>query len=342
MGNLEKSKEYNEFVEKLKTGHVYTHSGGFHADDVLATALINQVCDKEGIDRPQVHRIFDKNEAANLSADNIVYDIGNGQFDHHQKDNECRENGVPYAAFGKIYRVVGEQLHGEFAQTFETEFVQGIDECDNTERDSCYSKMVRDMNPNWNERFSLDEAFTNAVRLGEQTINERVEEIYVGGDIGPDHLSQLEQDIYEQGDFRKEESSIAAEEIIEQAMEEGYYESEGKDGTVYKVLNFDRPGVPYPKIKEMTEETEFVGYTFPARGGITYKPLDQEALPVPEAWQGEKAENLPEGVNFCANGGISVGCDSVEACQDAIDEMIELNEEIELNVKPQEEEIEIA
>ena len=328
MKKVARTKEYEELVEKLKTGHVYTHGGPFDADNVLSTALLNQVCDNEGIEIPEVHRLFDRDEAGTLAAENVVYGIGGGEFDYHQKDNEVRDNGTPYASFGKLYRVAGEQLHGEFAQTFEKEFVQGIDECTTTERESMYDKMVRDMNPNWDERFSWDEAFANAVRLAEQTMNERVEEIYAGGDIGPDHLSQIEQDIYEQGDERKEASALAAEEKIQNAMENDVFEVTGNDGTTYKVMNFDRPGVPYNKIEEMTEGTEFVGYTFPTREGYAFKPLDQEVLPVPEIWQGQSAENLPEGINYCYEGGITVGCDSLESCQNAINEMVEINDQL--------------
>ncbi len=31
-------------------------------------------------------------------------------FDHHSEPRECRPNGVPYAAFGLLWRVVGAQL----------------------------------------------------------------------------------------------------------------------------------------------------------------------------------------------------------------------------------------
>ena len=39
--------------------------------------------------------------------DGIVYDVGGGMFDHHSEPRECRPNGVPYAAFGLLWRVVG-------------------------------------------------------------------------------------------------------------------------------------------------------------------------------------------------------------------------------------------
>ena len=43
----------------------------------------------------------------NTAADGIVYDVGGGMFDHHSEPRECRPNGVPYAAFGLLWRVLG-------------------------------------------------------------------------------------------------------------------------------------------------------------------------------------------------------------------------------------------
>lgn len=322
----ERTERYENFVEKLKSGHVYTHGGPFHADDVLSTALINQVCDKEGIERPEVHRIFNQQEAAELAQDNIVYDIGKGEFDHHQPDNEVRENGISYAAFGKIYQVVGEQLHGELAATFEKEFVQQIDECDTTIKDSEYYKMIREMQPNWNEKFPAIEAFNNAVRLSEQTISERVENILAGQSIDANTLSQIEQEYAEQNAVRKEQSIAEARSYVQEKMEESDLSVQGKDGTEYKVLQFDRPGVPYEQIKETIEGTNFVGYTFPSRNGYSYKPLNPEMMPMPEEWKGQPAEALPEGMSFCAPNGITLCCDTPEAIENAVNEMVAIHD----------------
>ena len=45
--------------------------------------------------------------------DGIVFDIGRGRYDHHQKDSRVRENGVPYAAFGLLWEELGEAILGE-------------------------------------------------------------------------------------------------------------------------------------------------------------------------------------------------------------------------------------
>ena len=43
----------------------------------------------------------------------IVFDIGRGQYDHHQKDSRIRENGVAYAALGLLWEALGAEILGE-------------------------------------------------------------------------------------------------------------------------------------------------------------------------------------------------------------------------------------
>ena len=71
----------------------FTHSGKFHADDVFSAALLT-------ILNPdiKIERGFEVPE----DFDGIVFDIGFGEFDHHQQDRAVRENNIPYAAFGLL------------------------------------------------------------------------------------------------------------------------------------------------------------------------------------------------------------------------------------------------
>ena len=71
---------------------VVTHGGVFHADEVLATVILSKV-----LGDITVLRTFKVPEG--LSDDVIVYDIGFGRFDHHQKGgNGTREK---WDLFGK-------------------------------------------------------------------------------------------------------------------------------------------------------------------------------------------------------------------------------------------------
>ena len=79
---------------------VGTHHGRFHGDEVMATAVLKEIFDIE------VVRTRDPKVLEGLD---LVYDVGNGEFDHHQADKVYRENGIPYAACGLIWRKFGKE-----------------------------------------------------------------------------------------------------------------------------------------------------------------------------------------------------------------------------------------
>ena len=86
---------------KEKDAQAFTHSGKFHADDVFSSALLLSVNPEITIHRgSQVPEDFK----------GIVFDIGRGKYDHHQRDSRIRENGVPYAAFGLLWEELGAFL----------------------------------------------------------------------------------------------------------------------------------------------------------------------------------------------------------------------------------------
>ena len=102
----------------------FTHGSGFHADDVFSSALLR-------ILNPDI--VILRGNVVPEEFDGIVYDIGRGKFDHHQKQKPYRENGIPYAAFGLLWKEFGcLLLSDEDAETFDKEFVQPIDLSDNT------------------------------------------------------------------------------------------------------------------------------------------------------------------------------------------------------------------
>ena len=80
--------------KNIKT--IGTHSGKFHADDAMATAILRLL-----LGDIKVIRTRDENKLRELD---LVYDISLGEFDHHQLNKEVRENNIPYAACGLIWR----------------------------------------------------------------------------------------------------------------------------------------------------------------------------------------------------------------------------------------------
>ena len=99
-------REYSSLKAQIKEkdAQAFTHSGKFHADDVFSSALLLSVNPEITIHRgSQVPEDFK----------GIVFDIGRGKYDHHQRDSRIRENGVPYAAFGLLWEELGAEILGE-------------------------------------------------------------------------------------------------------------------------------------------------------------------------------------------------------------------------------------
>ncbi len=84
-----------------------THSGGFHADEVLSTVVLKRLF-------PQAKVIRSRDEEWTAPApDRIIYDEGRAFdpeariFDHHQRGAPLRPDGRPYSSFGLIWRQFG-------------------------------------------------------------------------------------------------------------------------------------------------------------------------------------------------------------------------------------------
>ena len=145
----------------------FTHGGKFHADDVFATALLQ-------ILRPDIRitRGFEVPE----KFDGIVYDIGFGMFDHHQEPRETRANGVPYAAFGLLWRVLGAGLVGENqARLIDENFIQPLDLNDNTGEQNSLCDAIGFFNPVWDSKEDADACFFKAVAVAKQILENQIE-----------------------------------------------------------------------------------------------------------------------------------------------------------------------
>ena len=144
----------------------FTHGGKFHADDAFSTALLQ-------ILRPdiQVTRGF----VVPDDFDGIVYDVGGGMFDHHSEPRECRPNGVPYAAFGLLWRVVGAQLVGEHqARLLDENFIQPLDLNDNTGEQNSLADAIGSFNPLWDSKDDPDACFWRAVPVAKQILENEI------------------------------------------------------------------------------------------------------------------------------------------------------------------------
>src|ERR1035437_8023490 len=110
-----------------------THNGIFHADDIFATATLSILLGGNiEVFRTRDEEMFKKGD--------YVYDVGGiydsatNRFDHHQKGGAgTRSNGIPYAAFGLVWKTYGAEICGskEVAENLDESLVQSIDADDN-------------------------------------------------------------------------------------------------------------------------------------------------------------------------------------------------------------------
>lgn len=145
----------------------FTHGGKFHADDVFSAALLQYLNPRLTIQRGyQVPPDFD----------GLVFDIGDGPFDHHAKNSPVRENGVPYAAFGLLWRAVGPGLLGpKDAKRFDDGFVQPLDEDDNTGCGNQLAGIIAAYNPVWDQDDDPDACFAQAVDFAKTVLTKKFE-----------------------------------------------------------------------------------------------------------------------------------------------------------------------
>lgn len=134
---------------------IMVHAGKFHADDVCCVALAKML-------KSDIQVIRTVTVPDDVPETTIICDIGRGEFDHHQTDNEVRENGVPYAAFGKMWRAFGHLLLPDEKswEKFETCFVEPIDSADNGVTPNQFSALVGEFNPSFTEDGSPEATFS--------------------------------------------------------------------------------------------------------------------------------------------------------------------------------------
>ena len=84
-----------------------THSGGFHADELMSSVVLTRLFPAARIVRSRAA------EWITPSANRIIYDVGGAYdaeariFDHHQRGAPLRDDGQPLSSFGLIWRHFG-------------------------------------------------------------------------------------------------------------------------------------------------------------------------------------------------------------------------------------------
>lgn len=261
-----------------------THAGKFHADDVFSAALLKIVFPKIRISRsfraPQTYN-------------GIVFDIGFGEFDHHQENAPVRENGVPYAALGLLWRKYSMEVLRKFgckeeylekeATHFDEVFVQPLDLDDNTGCGNAMAGIINNFNPVWDSKQNANECFFEAVIFAGAIIEKKIE-----------NMMGIQR----------------ARSMVEKALSEA-------DDQIVILPKY----APWKNTLSNTT-AEFVVYPS-QRGGYSGQALQEDGISrnlkcaFPKEWAGKSKNELPDisGIRslfFCHNGRFLISAESIE------------------------------
>ena len=317
--------KYEDLVEKLKAGTICVPEGKYNPSTVFAVALTNKVCEKEKIEYPDIKRVPE--QSVGEFKNNLTIGFKSGEL------SNVPDGGKLSAS--KMFSIAGKELYGETSSIMEDNFIRNIDEAviNKTEGkayDSPYMDMIDSIKPLWDEPFSNKDSFANAVRFAEQGLEERYEKAFMEGPSKLDNLiSELEKDIVANREHSLKCSEKKAENIIKNDIQNINTIKGNKE---YNIANFSVAGIPYNQIKEYVskENLDIAGYTFPSKAGITYKPLNEEKLPIPEKWKNLEKKDLEKedvGITYCHKKGISVTFDNQDNCMKGLEKMVEYQEQ---------------
>lgn len=161
-----------------------THDGKFHADEVMATAILNQIFETELI-RTRDKKILDELD--------IVYDVNGGELDHHDVNKKIREDGIPYSSCGLVwnkfgrdvirfkYQDLNEEQIDDIFDFVDKELIEGIDALDNgvwIDKSEIplmnVSSILSGFNPLWYENDKENENFNKAVYVASEILNNKI------------------------------------------------------------------------------------------------------------------------------------------------------------------------
>ena len=281
---------------------IITHDSGFHTDDVFAVAtLLLYLGDKKA----EIIRTRDEDiiKTGDYVVDvGMVYDPNKNLFDHHQKEGAGkRENGIPYASFGLVWKKFGVEVSGskEIAEAIEKKIVQYLDAGDNgvnTYQELFTGVMTYDVHqivnsfePTWKELkdVDIDKKFLEAVSFARGLLKREIEKT----------KDWIEAENIARGIYKKTEDKRLI--ILD---EENVY---GRVLITYTLINFPEP--VYAVFRKETsyedgQESWQVVAINKSKG--TY----ESRKPLPENWRGLRDNDLVRvtGVNdatFCHNSG---------------------------------------
>ena len=294
---------------------VATHNGKFHADEVFAAAVLQLFYKNQAeleINRTRDSEIYTKTDfCLDLGRE---YDPETKRFDHHQEDGAGeRENGVPYATAGLIWKHYGRALCENNEKVWlkiDEDLFQIIDAGDNG-YDEFVSKsgklkpfgvntVINVFNPTWQEGSEIEDIhFTEAVAVARRIIERKISHVM---------------------------GAVEAEDLVKGAY------GKAEDKRIIVLPQF----YPWKEVLSQKDEPLFVIYPGPNNDyRVEAVPVEdaegfERRILFPEGWRGKEVNELAQvsGVEeafFCHRAGFLSATRTLESAIELTRRALELN-----------------
>lgn len=284
-----------KIVNSEEQANAITHSGTMHADEVFATAFL-----EDYLGNRKVYRT-NNIDYTKVQENTLIYDVGRGKFDHHQIDALKRDDGITYCSFGLFWKEFGKDYLKKKSfsnidilwEYIDKDFIEGIDADDNgffPKIDAIYkvktlSNIIKIFNPSYDSYETESEQFIKAVDVAKKIFIEEV--LYANG-------------------------KVMANAIINKILDN--LDSNSKYLILDKFLPYEET------ILNRSDMNNLLFVAFPSnRGGYVIKTIpknleDKTArVAFPSEWAGLEGKELEEkskipGLIFCHTGRFIVSC----------------------------------
>ncbi len=284
-----------KIVNSEEQANAITHSGTMHADEVFATAFL-----EDYLGNRKVYRT-NNIDYTKVQENTLIYDVGRGKFDHHQIDALKRDDGITYCSFGLLWKEFGKDYLKKKSfsnidilwEYIDKDFIEGIDADDNgffPKIDAIYkvktlSNIIKIFNPSYDSYETESEQFIKAVDVAKKIFIEEV--LYANG-------------------------KVMANAIINKILDN--LDSNSKYLILDKFLPYEET------ILNRSDMNNLLFVAFPSnRGGYVIKTIpknleDKTArVAFPSEWAGLEGKELEEkskipGLIFCHTGRFIVSC----------------------------------
>ena len=295
-----------QLVNSIEEANCITHSGTMHADEVFATAFLD-------LYREDIKVFRTANIESNEYPNKLIYDIGKGEFDHHQENARLRENGIKYCSMGLLWEKYGKDYLKKYIidnidnvfNEIDKDLIEQIDAIDNGEfpkieakyKVKTLSDVIKIFNPSFKSNQKEKDQFIKAVNISKIIFEEEV-------------LSCI--------------GKVKAKELVLNKVKE----------TDKKYIILDEY-MPYEETilnNEIAKDIVFI--IFPSnRGGYAIKTIPKSSedktlrCEIPETWAGKTDEELEEasGIKdllFCHIGRFIISTKTKESAIKAVEKMI--------------------